>query len=239
MNKALKPQSIPQTREDLLLEYAAAREAVRLMLRDVLPGWPGPGELDPRAGVIPSCDPLVACGGVLAGVPYYGYAAMLLLDALQPVGINELYVDEYNLLASLGAVVNALPLAMVQTLRNGGLTFLGTAVVASGVARPGDRVLTVRSSDKSAGVNTRVNYGDLVVLSLQSLPPGAEIELDPTHAFDIGLGPGRSTKTTYKGGVVGLIVDARGRPIDFGSNPQAQRNRTEAWLSEMMGEQAR
>jgi hypothetical protein len=235
MNKAIKPQSIPQTREDLLLEYAAAREAVRLTLRDVLPGWPGQTALDPRVGIIPACDPLVACGGILAHVPYHGYAAMLLLDALQPVGINELYLDEYNLLASLGAVVNAQPLAMVQTLRNGGLTFLGTAVVPSGVAGQGDRVLTVRSSDRDAGVNTQVRYGELVAVPLNSLPRGTEIEVVPTRGFDVGLGPGRSAKIAYRGGTVGLIVDARGRPIEFDRNPQVQRGRVDGWLLEMMG----
>jgi hypothetical protein len=235
MNKALKPQSIPQTREDLLLEYAAAREAVRLVLRDVLPGWPGPIDLDPRAGMIPPCDPLVACGGLLAHVPYHGYAAMLLLDALQPVGINALYLDEYNLLASLGAVVNAQPLAMVQTLRSGGLTFMGTAVVPSGAAGQGDRVLAVRSPDRGVDVNIQVRYGELVVVPLQHLDPGTEIQVVPTRGFDVGLGPGRSAKIADWGGTVGLIVDARGRPLDFDRNPQVQQSRMDGWLLEMMG----
>jgi hypothetical protein len=235
MNRALRPNTIPHTREDLLLEYAAAREAVRLVLRDTLPGWPGLSGMDPRAGMIPACDPLVGSGGILAHTPYHGYAALLLLDALQPVGINELYLDEYNLLASLGAVASAKPLAMVQTLRGGGLTFLGTAVVPVGSAGRGDRVLAIRSTNKETGFSSEVRYGDLAAIPLQFLAPGEEIELVPLHGFDIGMGPGRSYKMAYRGGTVGLIVDARGRPIEFGNRPEARRAQVEGWLWEMMG----
>jgi hypothetical protein len=235
LNRMLKPDTIPHTREDLLLELAAARQAVRLILRDALPGWPGLSGLDARAGMIPACDPLVGSGGLLAHVPYHGYAALLLLDALQPVGISELYLDEYNLLASLGAVASAQPLAMVQTLRGGGLAYLGTAIAPIGHAGRGDRAVTVRAISKETDFSTDVQYGSLAALPLQFLASGTEIEVVPSHAFDIGLGPGRSYKMTYRGGSVGLIVDARGRPLVFDDDPEVQRSHVDGWLWEMMG----
>jgi hypothetical protein len=235
MNMALRPNTIPHTREDLLLEHAAAREAVRLVLCDTLPGWPGLSGMDPRAGMIPACDPLVGGGGILAHVPYHGYAALLLLDALQPVGISELYLDEYNLLASLGAVASAQPLAMVQTLRGGGLTFLGTVVAPTGHAGRAETVLTVRSTDSETVLKSQVRYGDLTAIPLQFLAPGTGIELVPSHGFDIGFGPNKSYTMTYRGGTVGLVIDARGRPIEFDDDAKAQRDHVDGWLWEMMG----
>jgi hypothetical protein len=234
MNKALKPCSIPQTREDLLLEQAAAREAVRLALRDLLPGWLGRSDGRPHEMAIPPCAPIIASGGILAHVPYHGHAALMLLDALQPIGVNELYLDEYNLLSSLGAVANARPLAMVQTLRNGGLTFLGTAIVPTGRARPGDRVMIIRPAGGEPHLVSEVMYGNLMAIPFASLEPGTILELIPDRGVDVGRGPGKGMTLAYKGGTVGLIVDARGRPLEFEDDPQVQRQRIYGWLTEMM-----
>jgi hypothetical protein len=233
MNKALRPHSIPQTREDLLLEQAAAREALRLALKDSLPGWPAQSDmlLD---DMLPPCEPIIASGGVLTHTPYHGYAALMLLDALQPVGITEIYLDEYNLISALGMVSTVEPLAMVQILGGGGLTFLGTAVTPVGQAQPGEKVLTIRPVDKTSSIRSEVTYGNLEAIPFQFFTPGTTLELLPNRRFDIGHGPGKSCTIQYKGGTVGLIVDARGRPLELERDPEMQRQRMDHWLWEMM-----
>lgn len=262
LNKALRPHSIPQTREDLLLEQAVAREVIRLTLADSLPGWPG--HLDSRfstgysledqlvqsdpvgqaafAGadsshdtlMIPPCEPIIACGSLLTRTPYQGHAALILLDALQPTGVSTMYLDEYNLVPSLGAAASVDPLATVQALHNGGLTYLGTVVVPLGRARSGERVLTIRPVDKQLSIRLDVMHGELEVVPRQLFEPGTMLELDPAHGIDIGRGHGKSLKIQYMGGSVGLIVDARGRPLEFAADPRVQRQRIDHWLWEMM-----
>jgi hypothetical protein len=233
MNKLLRASSIPQTPQELLLEQAVAREALRLTLRDSLPGWPGQSGRPLTENMIPPCDPLVGGGGVLAHAPYHGHAALVLLDALQPTWISALYLDEFNLLPSLGMVATINPLATVQTLHNGGLTFLGTVVAPMGRAQPGETALTICPVDKATSARFEVAYGDLEAIPFQFSEPGAMLELTPTRGFDIGLGPGKSVQIPYAGGTVGLIVDARGRPIEFSSDPRVQRQRVDRWLWEM------
>jgi uncharacterized protein (TIGR01319 family) len=242
LNKTLHPHTIPQSREDLLLEQAAAREALRLALMDSFPGWPGrsldeDGSASPtgmgRYPMIPPCEPLIAGGSVLAHAPSQGLAALILLDALQPTGISTLYLDEHNLMPSLGVAANVNPLATVQTLRNNGLTYLGTVVVPVGRARPGDKVLTIRPADQPSSAVTSVTYGNLAAIPFQDLEPGTVLEIIPTRGFDVGRGPGKSVKVQYRGGTVGLIVDARGRPLELADKPEAQRQRMESWLWEM------
>ena len=246
LNKALHPHSIPQTREDLLLEQAAAREMLRLTLLDSLPGWPGRSAMSlqteqiDRLGyvgyipMIPPCEPIIASGGVLTHAPYQGHAALVLLDALQPTGISTLYLDEYNLIPSLGTVATVNPLATVQTLRNDGLTYLGTVVVPLGRARPGDRALTIRPVDKQSSISSDVMYGNLEVIPPQFLETGVTLELIPARGFDIGRGPGKSRKINYRGGSVGLIIDARGRPLEIADDPEIQRRNMDYRLWEMM-----
>lgn len=238
LNQALHPASIPQTREDLWLVQAAAREAIRLALADSLPGWP----LDerPSDGLVPSCDPLIGLGRLLTRAPTGGLAALILLDALQPVGINNLFLDEHNLIPSLGAVGTVEPLALVQTLRNGGMTFLGTVVVPVGQARVGDKALSIRSTDKSLNVNILVQYGEISVSPLR-FEEGKKVtlELNPTRGFDIGRGPGKSCTIEYRGGTVGLIVDARGRPLELPRDHARRCKQLKEWLAVLEPDAAR
>jgi hypothetical protein len=234
MNKALRPNSIPQTRQDLLLEQAVAREALRLTLRDSLPGWPVFPDAPWQEDMLPPCEPIIASGGILTHAPYHGHVALVLLDALQPTGITTFYLDEYNLIPTLGIAATIEPLATVQALRNGGLTFLGTVVVPVGRARTGEKVLTIRPVDKTLSISSEVTYGNLEAIPFQFFEPGTMLELIPARGFDIGYGPGRSHQIQYDGGTVGLIIDARGRPLEFGADPKVQRQRMDYWLWEMM-----
>ncbi len=234
LNKTLHPGSIPQTREELLLEQAAAREALRIAIRDSLPGWGG-GSSQPE-GTIPPCSPIIGGGGVLTHVPLPGYAALILVDALQPTGVSTLYLDEGNLMPALGIVAALDPLATVQTVRSGGFTFLGTVVAPVGHTRRGEAALTVKVPEGSAAGELKVMPGEIKAFPLADLKLGTEIELVPARGMDIGRGPGKSVELRYRGGVVGLIVDARGRPLRMERNSETQRERVQEWLWEMTGE---
>jgi hypothetical protein len=43
----------------------------------------------------------------------------------------------------------------------------------------------------------------------------ARLTAQPVRGFDLGAGRGKSIEATVKGGVVGVVVDARGRPIQI------------------------
>jgi len=228
LSQALYPASIPQTHEDLWLIQAAAREAIRLVLADSRPGWPL--SKTPLDGVLPPCDPIIGLGRVLTCAPAAGHAALILLDALQPAGISNLYLDECELFSLLGAVGAVEPLALVQVLHNDGLAFLGTVVAPVGQALPGEKVLTVRSVDKAVGIDVDINYGEVSVLPFHFEKKNM-LELIPARGFDIGWGAGKSRTIEYRGGTVGLIVDARGRPLELPSDGARRRAQLEHWLS--------
>jgi hypothetical protein len=227
VNKALRPGSIPQTHEDTLLEQAAAREALRLASGDLVPG-----RQSGNGAFIPPCDPLIASGGVFSHGPDHGQVALMLLDGLLPAGTSDLYLDEYDLLATLGAVAQDRPLAMVQTLRSGGLAFLGTAVAPVGRARIGERALVVRAKDGALG-DVEVAWGTIRVIAPQAVQRGTSLMLRPARALDIGAGPGKPVTLSYKGGTVGLVIDARGRPLPFAGDRAAQRRQMGDWLRAM------
>ena len=51
----------------------------------------------------------------------------------------------------------------------------------------------------------------------------AEVEVSPVRGVDLGGGSGKTVKRTVKGGTVGIILDARGRPLTLPDEDEARR----------------
>ncbi len=230
-NKALYPQTIPMEMDELHLEYALAREVIRSSVSAARGGWPV--EKSARGiWLMPPLEPIIASGGTLARAPRPGYAALMLLDAIQPVGITTLVLDPHNLTSALGAAARPLPIVTVQVLESGSYVSLGTVVAPSGRARFGRRILRIRM-DPEGGEQSmagEVRRGQLVVLPL---PQGshARLTLRPERGIDVGFGgPGRAGTLRVSGGAVGLIIDARGRPLLTPKHPAQRRELNQKWL---------
>jgi uncharacterized protein (TIGR01319 family) len=235
VNKEMHPASIEQEPRELRLQQALAREAIRTTLELARPGWRA-GAAQPYPHLLPLCDTIIVSGGVLAHAPRPGQIALIVLDALQPIGVSTLVLDTYGLAPALGSVAQIKPLAAVEALDSGALVNLATVVTPVGRARHGDLVLKVHVKYEDGGAfSVEVHYGDLEVLPL---PPGqqAELEMQPLHHFDVGLGgPGKSGKRRVSGGLAGLIIDARGRPLPLPSDPEKCRASMRQWLWDVGG----
>ena len=232
-NKALRPHTIPQSRRDLLVEQAVAREVMRLTLDDLRPVLPR-GDSLLYKGLLPKFHLIVGSGGVLANAPAYGQAALMLLDGLQPVGVTGLALDKAGLVAPLGVTATLNPRAASQVMERDALITLGTVVAPVGSGRVGDVALTFKIEyEDGRALEVEVAYGSLEVIPL---PAGqtATLELRPTHHFDVGLGTrGLAGTTKIEGGIIGVIIDARGRPLPIARDPEVQRERVQRWLWDM------
>lgn len=235
INKETHPTSIPQVERELWLEQAVAREAIREALEIARPAWK-PGSAQVYPDLMPACDTIVLSGGALAEAPRPGQAALVLLDALQPIGISTLVVDAYGLAPALGSVASIKPVAAVEALDAGGLTNLGTVVAPVGEAKPGDTVLKMKVCyDNGSELEVEVRYGELEILPL---PVGQEavLELSPRRGFEVGVGmKGKGGKRRVSGGLAGLIIDARGRPLRLPPEPEQRREQMQKWLREAGG----
>ena len=225
LNKALRPMSVPQSREELLLEQAVAREAISLTLERARKTWLGHPEK------LPPVDLIVGRGGVLSQAPQHRQAALILLDALQPTGVCTLALDKASLLPQLGALASVEPLAASQLVTRDGFVNLGTVISLAGTAREGTLALRVKMEyDDAQIIEAEVPYGALEVMPL---PPAkkAVVELRPSSRFDVGLGrKGKGATTEVEGGVVGIIIDARGRPLVLPDNEEGRRAKIQEWM---------
>jgi hypothetical protein len=229
LNKELHPATVPQTREELLVEQALAKEAMRLAWQDVQERWAMLG-LSPGASVQSERDLIVGAGRLLTRAPTPGQVALMLLDVIQPTGLSDLVIDVANLVVSLGAVATVQQLAATQTIHQDAFIGLGTAVVPVGVAEEGEPALNVRISYQDGrALEVEVPFGSLEVIPL---PPGEEarLELRPARRFDVGQGPGRAAETDVTGGAAGVLIDARGRPLPLPAGLEACRARVQEWM---------
>ena len=234
-NKMIRPTTIPEELEDLLVEQAVAREALRLafehhkMLAVGLKGiqkertiaevfsQEGPGEslIDMlKVGVI------IGSGGVLSHAPDRKAAALMLLDAFEPAGITELCVDSIFMMPHLGVFSEAHEQGALEVFERDCLVFLGTSVcpVFANVksSRP---VLSYELEGVSEATGT-LHAGEIIRLEL-GLGEEAEVRLSPTSSrVDVGAGRGRPVEAKVKGGPAGIILDGRGRPLRHTDDPE-------------------
>lgn len=236
LNKEIAPWTVPEVSEELWLEQAVAREVIRDAVRAARGGWGVDGGRAPVRRLTPQFDPILLSGGILAGAPRPGQAALIALDAIEPVGISTLLLDLYGLAPVLGGVARLKPLAAVEVLDGGGVLNLATVVTPVGRAREGEVILRVRIQYERGGeLELEVEQGSLEVLPL---PVGEEaiLELRPRGGIDVGLGrPGKGGRQRVRGGLVGLIIDARGRPLRLPEDPEERRARVQQWLWDVGG----
>ena len=227
-NKAIYPGTIPAELNDLHIEYALLRELVRAGISLSKHDW----AVGAKSELMPPLEPIMATGGAIARAPRPGYAALALLDAIQPRGITTLVLDPYNLVPAVGAAAGLLPMITVQVLESGSFVSLGTVVSPVGRGKAGKPVLRIRIEPESGGepIEGIVRFGQLVLLPLRQ-GEHARMTLRPEKGFDVGFGgKGKAGALRVAGGALGVIIDARGRPIELSKDPAQRRELNQKWL---------
>jgi uncharacterized protein (TIGR01319 family) len=244
-NKMIRPTTIPQTLEDLVIEQAIAREALRLafdqhrMLATTLKGVQTErtisdimAQSQSGASLVNLLDLglLVGSGGVLSHAPRRVQAAAMMVDAFLPEGLTHLAVDSIFMAPQLGVLSTVHEPAATQVFERDCLIRLGSVLAPIGHARAGAPCLTVEiTAPGFQPVDRRVPFGELALLPL----PGAgeaRVVAAPERGFDLGAGKGRNFEARVPGGVVGLIVDTRGRrPFTLPATAPARIAALRAW----------
>lgn len=223
LNRTLHPQVIPTSLRDLQIGQAFAREVIILTVEATKQHHFE--QFD--------ADLILATGGVLAHAPKFGQAALMLLDALQPRGVTSMVLDRTMLISQLGAVATVAPIAAVQVNENDAVMHrLGTCVIPYGDLPRGQVAIRV-GLEYSNGrqVTAEVMSGSIEIIPLR-INEQALLTLYPAPTVDVGLGPGERARAAEEidGGLVGLVIDARGRPLVFPTNETERQARLLQWL---------
>ncbi len=223
LNKSLYPTTIPTTNQELQIELAVAREALRLAIQQ-----------NHDTALNNQWNLIIGAGRVLTGTPDAAYAAMVLIDAIEPWGVTSLTLDRSGIVNILGAMAGIEPLAAVNVAAQDAFLNLGTVIAPAGHRAPGKPAMNITlERPEGEKIEKEILYGTIEIIDL---PPGqkATLEIRPARHFDIGLGqPGRGAVAEVEGGTLGIIIDARGRPLRLAQDDAQRQAQLQQWLSSL------
>ncbi|OQB36093.1 MAG: hypothetical protein BWY06_02933 [Candidatus Latescibacteria bacterium ADurb.Bin168] len=242
-NKMIRPTTIPQLLDELKLEQAIAREALRLAFiqhKQLAVGLKGIAkertlsdvfsqERDGSLINMMELDLLVGSGGVLSHAPRRQQSMQMMIDAFQPEGVTRLAVDSIFMMPHLGVLSTVNETAATEVFEKDCMIYLGTCVAPRGKGKKGSQVLSFEMEFQ----NGRREHGTMDVGDLRHFPLGlnetAKLRANPAKGWDLGYGSGKPVEAVIHGGVVGIVLDTRGRPIQFAADRPAQIADTVRW----------
>ena len=252
-NKMIRPTTVPQSLEELVIEQAIAREALRLSFvqhkafavnlkgvqkeRTISDAFEQSDSGQSLVDMM-ELDLIVGSGGVLSHAPRREQSAKMLIDSFLPEGITSLAVDSIFMMPQLGVMANIdkksiaeeARVAALEVFEKDCLIRLGTCVAPVG---------SMSKSEIPLKINLVFKNGEKKSIDLQSgelirVEVGYEevkAELIPAKGINVGAGKGEKIDTIIFGGQVGLIFDGRGRPLDVGSDPSVRISNLKKWAS--------
>jgi uncharacterized protein (TIGR01319 family) len=240
-NKMIRPTTIPQTLDELKIEQAIAREALRLSFiqhkqfavklrgvqqeRTIADAFDQDGASNTLVDMM-KLDLLVGSGGVLSHAPRRTQSMLMMIDAFQVEGVTELAVDSIFMMPHLGVLSTVHPDAATEVFEKDCLVRLGTCVAPVGRHRGTGPILTVELKlPGGRHVSESLKAGELKRIELAE-SERAEATLIPARGIDVGAGPGERVVKQLRGGTCGMVFDARGRrPLPL---PEERRARVTA-----------
>ena len=244
MNKMIRPTTIPQTLEDLIVEHSVAREALRLGLahhRSIATRLKGvqiertisdmfDQALEDTYVKMMAIDILAGTGGLLSHAPRRVQSMLILTDAWQPEGITKMFQDSVFMMPHLGILSTVYKDAAWSIFDKDCLVRLGTCVAPRGIAKRGEPAMKVEMTT-SGGENLveELTFGDVKLVNLAERQEVKAI-ITPAKQFDMGDGPGKPVEKTITGGVVGVLLDARGRPLYLPDDDGARKELLMKWF---------
>ncbi len=225
-NKMIRPTTIPQSLEDLVIEQAIAREALRLAFEQhkaLAVGLKGVQTERTISDIMHQSASgsslvnlmdlglLVGSGGVLSHAPRRAQAALMMIDAFLPEGLTHLAVDSIFMAPQLGIMSTVHEEAATQVFERDCLIRLGAVLAPVGGGKEGQACLRIElEAPALERIERSIPFGQLVMLPLPTQGT-ARLTATPERGFDLGAGRGKSLLAEVRAGVCGLIVDTRGR----------------------------
>ena len=246
-NKMIRPTTIPQTLEVLKVEQAIAREALRLSFeqhKDFAVSLKGVQQKRTISDAfeqhssgqtivdLMSLDLIVGSGGVLSHAPRRSQAARMLIDAFLPEGVTELAVDSIFMMPQLGVLSTVHAKAAVEVFEKDCLIRLGSCIAPVGNQKKDGFVLEYEIKSSDSNYSGQIFSGEMKLLKIPY--EEAEATLIPGKGLDIGAGIDEQIICKVRGGVVGIILDGRGRqPFTISKDINVRIDSLVKWSNEV------
>jgi len=244
MNKMIRPTTIPQTLEDLIVEHSVAREALRLGLehhKTIATRLKGvrvertladafEQKLEETYIRMMDIGIIAGTGGLLSHAPDRVQTMLILIDAFQPEGVTRMFQDSVFMMPHLGVLSTVHERAAWSIFDKDCLVRLGTVIASAGAGSEGEPAMTVElAMPDGETMKEDLRFGEMKHLGLAERQEAKAI-VTPQKKFDVGGGAGHKVECPVMGGVVGVILDARGRPLRLPENDAVRKDMLIKWF---------
>jgi hypothetical protein len=132
----------------------------------------------------------------------------------------------------LGVLAQVHPAAALQVFERDCLIYLGTCIAPRGFYKAGKTCFAYKITG-----NTLNESGEMVCGDMRLFPLGddewATVTVEPRRGYDFGEGSGKRVEFKARGGTVGLILDARGRPLMVPADESRHLAELNSWVEEL------
>jgi uncharacterized protein (TIGR01319 family) len=244
MNKMIRPTTIPQTLEELIIEHAIAREALRLglkhhktiatRLKGTIPQRTVDDYFDQALEdsyiKMQIIDIIAGTGGLLSHAPRRIQSMFILTDAFQPEGVTTIFQDSVFMMPHLGVLSTVNREIAWNIFDKDCLVELGTVIAPAGRSNLGDPVMNVElKMPNEQTIFEEMKFGEIKLIKLEK-GKKAECIISPFKGFDAGEGSGHKVKKQIIGGVAGVLLDARGRPLSLPEDSKLRKELLTKWF---------
>ena len=248
-NKMIRPTTIPFLLEELVLEQAIAKEALRLAFiqhkdfasslkgmqrqRDISEAF---SQSTSGATIVDmmSLDLLVGSGGVLSHAPRRNQTFMMLIDAFLPEGITQIAVDSIFMMPHLGVLSEISTKAATEVFRKDCMLYLGTCVAPVGKSKLGKPALHARINLPDGKVfEESIPYGEVRLIPL-GVGEVAKAFFKTSGGLILDNNKNKELEVELHGGTVGIVLDTRGRrPFGIPTEKAQRISYLKKWMREL------
>ncbi|MBS0152999.1 MAG: glutamate mutase L [Nitrospira sp.] len=244
-NKMIRPTTIPQTLDELQIEQAIAREALRLALihhKSLATGLKGVQQERTISDVFEQqasgkslidmlkLDLIVGSGGILSHAPRRIQSMLMMVDAYEPMGCTRVSVDSIFMMPHLGVLSTINETAATDVFVRDCMVYLGTCVAPIGQGKDGELFADYQMTmPDGKTISDQLKFGEVRLYPLES-GQKASIKILPAKGVNMGAGAGVAVTKEIHGGVVGLLLDGRGRPLKLPAEQPARVAALTKWF---------
>ena len=248
-NKMIRPTTIPSLLEELVLEQAIAKEALRLAFeqhksfasslkgmqkqRDISEAFSQSVSGETIVNMM-TLNLLVGSGGVLSHAPRRNQTVLMLIDAFLPEGITRLSVDSIFMMPHLGVLSEISAKAATEVFRKDCMVYLGTCVAPVGKCKIGKPALYAKLELPDGTVfEEDIPFGEM-----RLIPCGvgqiAKATLKTHSGLILDSEKKKEMTVDLYGGVVGIVLDTRGRqPFVLPADKTERIAALKKWMKEL------
>ncbi|HNW24415.1 MAG TPA: glutamate mutase L [Candidatus Cloacimonas sp.] len=248
-NKMIRPTTIPSLLEELVLEQAIAKEALRLAFeqhksfasslkgmqkqRDISEAFSQSVSGETIVNMM-TLNLLVGSGGVLSHAPRRNQTVLMLIDAFLPEGITRLSVDSIFMMPHLGVLSEISAKAATEVFRKDCMVYLGTCVAPVGKGKTGKPALYAKLELPDGTVfEEDIPFGEM-----RLIPCGvgqiAKATLKTRGGLILDSEKKKEMTVDLYGGVVGIVLDTRGRqPFVLPTDKTERIASLKKWMKEL------